>query len=157
VKPFLIALCVVLAPAVVPAQPAPRVTTALPPHQHTELAAVRHKVWTDWFRGDTAALRRILAPELVAITPDTPTAQNLATTIGNSAAFVRGGGALVSVHFTDTQEHVFGETVVMFSRYAVVTERGGKRNTQRGRATEVFVRQGTRWVHTSWHLDVDTP
>jgi hypothetical protein len=29
----------------------------------------------------------------------------------------------------------------------------GKQSTQRGRATELFVRTNGRWVHTSWHLD----
>ena len=49
----------------------------------------------------------------------------------------------------------FGETVVMFSRYSVVTEGEKGRATRNGRATEVFVRTNGRWVHTSWHLDAE--
>jgi hypothetical protein len=49
--------------------------------------------------------------------------------------------------------HRFGETVVMFARYSVVTENTEGRTTRKGRATEVFVRTNGRGVHTSWHLD----
>ncbi len=121
------------------------------------LDAIRKKVWVDWFAGDTASLRKVLAPELTAISPDSRYWQTLDQTIAGSAGFKKGGGKLVSITFDSTRVHRFGETVVMFSRYALVTTTGGKRGTQNGRATEVFVRKDGRWIHTSWHLDVDTP
>ena len=49
--------------------------------------------------------------------------------------------------------HRFGDVAVMFSVYTTVVESGGRRETQRGRATEVFVRSKGCWVHTSWQLD----
>ena len=54
------------------AQVAPHVATTLPAAELTTLEAVRKAVWVDWFSGDTAALRRSLAPELVAISPGAP-------------------------------------------------------------------------------------
>lgn len=134
------------------AQPAPRVTTTLPPNELSALEAIRKDVWVNWFSGDTAALRRVLAPELVAIGPDGQLSLN--QSIAGSAEYKASGGRFVSVTFNSNVAHRFGDVVVLFSRYSVVTERAKKQATQVGRATEVFVRSNGRWVHTSWHLDV---
>lgn len=135
------------------AQAAPRVATSLVPAELTELEAIRKKVWVDWFSGDTAALRQVLGPELVAMSPGEPHWQSLEESLAASAQFKANGGRLVSVTFDSSTVHRLGDAVVMFSHYAVVTENGGERSTLAGRATEVFVRSNDRWVHTSWHLD----
>jgi ketosteroid isomerase-like protein len=137
------------------AQAAPRVTATLAAPDLTALEVIRKAVWVDWFSGDTAALRRALAPELVALSPGAPHWQSLSQTIAASADFKAKGGKFVSVAFDSAMTHRFGDAVVMFSHYTVVTENADKRSTQKGRATEVFVRTNGRWVHTSWHLDVD--
>jgi hypothetical protein len=136
-------------------QAAPRVATALAGAELTELEAVRRAVWVDWFTGDTASLRRALGPELVAISAGVPHWQSLDVSLAASARYKAGGGRLVSVAFDSALTHRFGETVVMFSHYTVVTESRGQRQTTKGRATEVFVRVRGRWIHTSWHLDED--
>jgi hypothetical protein len=133
------------------AQAAPRVAGTLPGAELSALPALRHEVWVNWFSGDTTALRRVLGPELVAISPGSW--QSLSESLAGSSEFKSGGGRLVSVEFEGEQVHRFNDVVVMFSRYRVVTERAGKSSAQVGRATEVFVRAGRRWVHTSWHLD----
>ena len=79
--------------------------------------------------------------------------QSLDESITSSVKYKADGNVFVSVEFDSTKIHRFGETVVMFSRYHVVTSKDGTRGDLRGRATEVFVRVGRRWVHTSWHLD----
>ena len=135
------------------AQPAPRVATTLEASDLAALEAIRKDVWVDWFSGDTAALRRVLGPELVAIAPGAPHWQSLQESLQSSAGFKASGGRFVSVSFDSSTIHRFGDVVIMFSHYAVVTESGGKQTTQRGRATEVFVQSNGRWVHTSWHLD----
>jgi hypothetical protein len=149
---FLLALVTAASPLA--AQAAPRVAATLPPAEHSALEALRKDVWVHWFGGDTAALRRILGPELIAISSDSPSFQSLDQTLIGSAGFKAGGGRLISVVFDGTTVHRVGDVVVMFSHYAVALESGGKRSTQKGRATEVFVRTNGRWVHTSWHLDV---
>ena len=133
-------------------QAAPSVATTLQGAERAELLRVRRDVWVHWFGGDTAALRRVLAPELVAISGDDPGYQSLSKTLAGSAAFAASGRTLASVTFANDSIHRFGTVVVMFSNYTGgATGREGF--TQKGRATEVFVRRGNRWVHTSWHLD----
>jgi hypothetical protein len=135
------------------AQTAPRVAMTLSGTELAELEVVREAVWVDWFSGDTAALRSVLGPELVAISAGAPHWQSLEESLAASAKFRDDGGKFVSVSFDSTLTHRFGETVVMFSHYTIVTESGDRRQTRKGRATEVFVRKNNGWVHTSWHLD----
>ena len=133
------------------AQPAPTVASTLPAADLAALEKIRKDVWVNWFAGDTAALRRVLAPELVAIDPGGR--ERLQQTLAGSAAFRAGGGKLLTISFDANVVHRFGDVVVLFSHYSLVTESGGKRQPRSGQVTEVFVRQNGRWVHTSWHLD----
>ena len=150
-----VALALAAAATSLPAQAAPRIARTLSGAELAELEGVRKAVWVDWFTGDTVSLHKVLGPELVAIAAGVPHWHSLEQSLAASADFKANGGKLMSVSFDSTLTHRFGETVVMFSHYAVVTESGGKRQTQRGRATEVFVRSKGRWLHTSWHLDVE--
>jgi hypothetical protein len=154
IVPF--ALMVVIGATTVSAQSAPRVATTIGGAELKDLEAVRKAVWVDWFSGDTASLRRALGPELVAMSPGAPYWQSLEETLASSAKFKAGGGRFLSVAFDSSTIHRFGNVVVMFSRYTVVTETNAERGTLQGRATELFVRANGRWVHTSWHLD-ETP
>lgn len=147
---FLLAL---LAVAPVAAQPAPRVATSLPAAERAALEKIRKDVWVNWFGGDTAALRRVLGPELVAISGDSKHWVDLNQSLAESVQFRAGGGKLNSVSFDSTTIHRFGDVVVMFSHYHLRFVSAGKPVDQRGRATEVFVKSSGRWVHTSWHLD----
>jgi ketosteroid isomerase-like protein len=153
----LVATSIVLASTRASAQaaqtPAPRVTSTLPAAELKALESERRDVWVDWFTGDTAALRRSLGPELVAMSTGARYWQTLDESLASSVKYKADGNVFVSVEFDSTKIHRFGETVVMFSRYHVVTSKDGSRSDLRGRATEVFVRVGKRWVHTSWHLD----
>jgi hypothetical protein len=133
------------------AQPAPRVTSTVAAPDLQAVHTLRHDVWKRWFTGDTTRLRALLPSELIAISADGW--RTLDETIAGSARFAANGGSFVSVTFEQERAHRFGDTVILFSNYTLVTARGGERNTQRGRATEVFVRTGGKWVHTSWHLD----
>lgn len=153
----LVATSIVLASTRASAQaaqtPAPRVTSTLPAAELKALESERRDVWVNWFTGDTAALRRSLGPELVAMSTGARYWQTLDESLASSVKYKADGNVFVSVEFDSTKIHRFGETVVMFSRYHVVTSKDGSRSDLRGRATEVFVRVGKRWVHTSWHLD----
>jgi hypothetical protein len=150
-----VALALAAAAAPLSAQAAPRIALTLSGAELVDLGAVRKAVWVGWFSGDTASLRTVLGPELVAISAGVPHWQSLEEILAASADFKAKGGRLVSVSFDSTLTHRFGATVVMFSHYTVVTASGSQRQTEKGRATEVFVRSNGRWLHTSWHLDAE--
>ena len=136
------------------AQAAPRVAASLPGSDLAGLEALRKDIWVQWFAGDTAALRRVLGPELIAISGDAPDYQSLDKTLAGSAGFRASGAILKSVTFANTRIHRFGDVVVMFSHYTIELDKGGQQSSEHGRATEVFVRHNGKWVHTSWHIDV---
>jgi ketosteroid isomerase-like protein len=132
---------------------APRVATSFSAADQRELDDVRRGVWVAWFGGDTASLRRVLGPELLAMDGGGTSWRGLEPTIASSADFAARGGKLVSVRFDSATTHRFGNVAVMFSLYALETESNGARSASHGRATEVFVRTAGRWVHTSWQLE----
>ena len=152
-RPLLVVLLAVATASTIAAQSAPSVAETLAGPERAELMRVRKAVWVNWFAGDTAALRRVLAPELVAISPDSKLWQSRDGTLAGSAAFKASGSTLESVTFANDSIHRFGDVAVMFSRFTLVINGSGTREVQTGRATEVFVRRSGRWVHTSWHLD----
>jgi hypothetical protein len=148
---FKVSFVLLVAATSLSAQAAPTVARSVPAAELAELEKIRKDVWVNWFAGDTAALHRVLAPELVAISPDGR--ESLRQTLDGSAAFKKGGGRLLSISFDSNVVHRFGDVVVMFSRYSLVTENAGKRAPRSGQVTEVFTRHNGRWVHTAWHLD----
>lgn len=153
VPQFLLAVLAATPPLA--AQSAPRATSPLPQREFAALESLRREVWVDWFAGDTAALRRTLGPELIAISPDSELWQDLDATIAGAAGFKAGGGSLAALEFSNTTMHHANGVVIMFSRYAMHLSRNGQHSEQTGRATEVFIKVGGAWVHTSWHLDKD--
>ena len=151
--PHFLLVLLALAPPLA-AQAAPPVATSLTKGELKTLETLRRDVWIQWFAGDTAALRRVLVPELIAISPDSELWQGLEQTLEGSARFKAGGGSLAALEFSNTTVHRFNDVAVMFSRYSMHLLRNGQHSEQSGRATEVFVRVADEWVHTSWHLDV---
>lgn len=146
-------LAVLAAAPPIAAQAAPRVATTLPQAELAALEALRKDIWVYWFTGDTTALRKVLGPELIAISADSKLWQNLDESLAGSAQFKASGATLRSVEFDNTTIHRFGDVVVMFSSYHLITSREGQEAHSTGRGTEVFVRVDGRWVHTSWHLE----
>src|SRR6185436_121683 len=46
-----------------------------------------------------------------------------------------------------------GQSALVRSNYAVIVQSGNRRDTTRGRATELFVRQGGTWLNPYWQLE----
>ena len=100
---------------------------------------------------------RLLPPRALALEPGNEAWSDRAEILQASRAFARGGGRLVALAFPRTDYHVFGDVAVLYPRFVLETESQGRRSTQRGQATELFVRRGGAWQNPSWHMALDVP
>jgi ketosteroid isomerase-like protein len=120
--------------------------------ERKSLLAVREGVWRAWFAGDTASLMKVLPPELVTIGTSGSFATRTAS-LEASRGFAAAGGKLTRLVFPRTEFQAYGATVILFTTYEMDLVSDGKARTERGAATEVFVRQPDgRWIHTGWQL-----
>jgi hypothetical protein len=120
--------------------------------ERKSLLAAREAVWRAWFAGDTAQLTKVLPPELVTIDPSGSFATRTAS-LDASRGFAAGGGKLTRLVFPRTEFQAYGATVILYTTYEADVVSEGKARTDRGAATEVFVRQPDgRWVNTGWQL-----
>ena len=110
----------------------------------------RAAVWRAWFAGDTASLSALVGPALAA--RDGGGWQDRTAVLKDARDFARGGGRLVELHFDSTTYTQRGPTVVVQGRYSFVIEDQGKRSTQTGDATELFVQDRGRWINPFWYL-----
>ena len=46
----------------------------------------------------------------------------------------------------------YGATAILYTTYELDLLVDGKTHTERGAATEIFVRQNGTWIHTGWQL-----
>ncbi len=76
-----------------------------------------------------------------------------AAVLAAAQAFAQSGTKLVRLAFPRTEQQVYGDVAVLYSRYEFELEKNGKRSLQAGRATEVFVWRDSLWQNTGWHLD----
>lgn len=120
-----------------------------------QLLAARDTVWHAWFANDTAALRRVLPRASAAANSrgeGDVTWEDRAAILGGAKQFAA-AGRLESINFAGTNIALSGGVAVVTSTYTTVTRNDKRADTTRGRATEVFVRDGARWVNPFWHLE----
>jgi hypothetical protein len=120
-----------------------------------QLIAARDTVWRAWFHNDTALLRRFIPPAAATLEGrDRETRWNTrADIIAGAHGFAESKRRFVDVMFENTRIAPMGNSALVQSNYAIVVETNGKRDTTRGRATELFVLQGTTWVNPYWQLE----
>jgi ketosteroid isomerase-like protein len=116
------------------------------------LLKAREAVWRAWFAGDEKALRELLPPELVTLDGEGDAFGTLDANITNSLSFAKSGGKLRQIAFPRTEIQAYGNTAIIYTTYALESEMGGQVRKEAGRATEVFVRRGDRWLNTGWQL-----
>ena len=121
-----------------------------------EVLAAREAVWRAWFAGDTKQLTTLLPPELITIEPSSAAFGDLKSNLQGSRDFAAGGGKLTRLVFPTTEFQAYGATVILYTTYEMDLLVDGKTRTDRGAATEVFVRQNGRWVNTGWQLAPST-
>jgi hypothetical protein len=124
---------------------------ALGQDERASLLQARESVWRAWFAGDANALSRILVPELITIGQDGSTG-TLQSNLEHARAFAASGGKLTRLEFPSTQIQAYGNTVILYSSYVMELQSSGATTTERGMATEIFVRRNGEWVHTGWQL-----
>jgi ketosteroid isomerase-like protein len=120
--------------------------------ERTSLLAAREAAWRAWFAGDADALGKLVPPELVTIEPDSDAFGTHASTVAASRGFAASGGKLTRLVFPRTEFQAYGNTVIIYTLYEMDITTGGGTRTDRGAATEIFVRQNDRWINTGWQL-----
>ena len=64
---------------------------------------------------------------------------------------------LTRLEFPRTEIQAYGNTAIIYTSYRLDLTEAGKPRTERGKATEIFVRQGDRWLNTGWQLAPESP
>ena len=117
------------------------------------LLADREAIWHAWFTNDQQRLEALLPSDVVAINSGDSTWQGRAAVLQAAKSFAQSGTKFVGVTFPRTEQQVFGDVAVLYSRYEVQLERNGMPSVMAGRATEVFVWRDSLWQNAGWHLD----
>jgi hypothetical protein len=120
-----------------------------------QLLAARDTVWRAWFANDTAALRRLIPPAAATYEGASGRAvwNDRSKIMSDARQFAGTNRKLAQLAFTNTTISRWAGTAIVRSSYEYVIEGGGKRDTSRGRATELFVHDGKRWVNPYWQLE----
>ena len=115
------------------------------------LLEAREAVWRAWYGGDQAALLKLLPPELITFSDgnDFGTRDPI---VNASLGFAKSGGKLRSLTFPRTEFQAYGNTVIIYTTFALETEHNGKVEKEAGKAIEIFVRRGEDWLNTGWQL-----
>ena len=116
------------------------------PSERAALIAAREAVWRAYFAGDSARLVELLPERMVGMPQDRK------EIIADAQEFRRGGGVLREISFGDDEIVMRDGIAVTYSRYRVLLENAGKRDSMVGFAIELFVREDGRWINPSWHL-----
>lgn len=120
--------------------------------EKASLLKAREAVWRAWFAGDQKALRQLLPPELITLDGPPGVFGTLDSNLRESESFVKSGGKLVSLTFPRTDIQAYGRTAIIYTTYELEMNVNGQASKDAGRATEVFVRRGERWLNTGWQL-----
>lgn len=113
---------------------------------------VREAVWRAWFAGDYDRLEKLVPADLITIEPGSDTFGTRASNVDGSRRSAASGTKLTRLAFPRTEFQAYGQTVILYTTYELDLTTGGKTRTERGAATEIFVRQRDGWVNTGWQL-----
>ena len=118
-----------------------------------ELLRARETVWRAWFAGDSNTLKEFVPPETIVISGGEQQWKHQADVFRASAEFHAKGGKLIQLVFPVTEVQHFGNVAIVWSNYALEIDVGGKRSSDSGRVTEIFVWRDGRWTNPGWHTD----
>lgn len=147
---------IALAIVVVALVAAPSAAQSISKDTERQLLAARDTVWRAWFGNDTSALNRLLPRASTAAENrgrDPIRWNDRSSILQGAQQFAASGNRLEQIDFAGTRIAVDGSVAVVTSNYTTVTRSSRGLDTARGRATEVFVRDGDRWVNPFWRLE----
>lgn len=125
----------------------------LAPADRKALMAAREATWRAIFSNDRAMLEKVIPEETIAINPTSDKWADRTAVLTDAAQFAQGGGKLLRLEFPKTEMQVYGDVAILYTTYLYELEMQGKKLTQSGRGTEIFVRRNGTWVNSGWHLD----
>lgn len=125
----------------------------LTPEIRQRILAAREAVWRAWFANDRAALDKLIPEEAIAINTGTEQWSNRSAILDGAERFAAGGARLMRLEFPKTEMQIYGPAIILYTTYLYEIETNGKRTTESGRGTEIFVRRGNDLVNVGWHLD----
>ncbi len=114
---------------------------------------LRESVWRAYFSNDRAVLEKVIPGEVIAIDAGREGWANRASILSSAAEFARSGGKLVRLEFPKTEIQWYGNVAIFYTTYLYDLDVAGRKTTQSGRATEIFVRRDGGFVNAGWHLD----
>src|SRR5215468_2329366 len=123
------------------------------PQIREQVLAAREAVWKAYFANDRAALERMIPDEAIAIDSGSSDWSDRAAILAGAQRFADSGRKLLRLVFPKTEMQIYGGAIIVYTTYLCEFEANGKRVTQSGRGTEIFVRRGNELVNTGWHLD----
>jgi hypothetical protein len=139
------------------AAPAEVLPTPLTDELRESLLKAREAVWRAFFSPDARQIETALPPELIAIDEWQDKWRTRDDALADYRKLVPTGARLHRLEFPRTEFQVYGNTAVLYSLYLYEQEVNGRpQGATSGRATEVFVHRGGRWVNVGWHLDSGT-
>jgi len=123
------------------------------PQIREQVLTAREAVWKAFFANDRAALERLVPDEAIAIDNGSNPWSDRAAIFAGAQGFADSGGKLLRLEFPKTEMQIYGNTIIIYTTYLYEIEVKGKRTTENGRGTEIFVRRGNELVNVGWHLD----
>jgi Domain of unknown function (DUF4440) len=118
-----------------------------------ELLHARETVWRAWFAGDAETLRELVPTETIVMSGGEEQWKHQPDVLRTSAEFHAKGGKLIRLEFPRTEVQHFGSVAVVWSTYSLEVEVDGKRSSDSGRVTEIFVWRDGHWMNPGWHTD----
>lgn len=131
-----------------------RFPTPVTPVLRRQILQSRERVWRAYFAYDQAELERLIPDEAIAIDAGGGDWQHREEIFAGSKAFADEGGKLLRLEFRNTEIQLYQDIAVLYTLYDLDFEKGGEVQHLAGRGTEIFVRRGSGWVNSGWHLDL---
>jgi ketosteroid isomerase-like protein len=128
-------------------------TVAAEPNDREALLRAREAVWVAWCNNDATKLEKLVPPDTIVISSGQEKWKGQREVLKTAANFRAQGGKLIHLEFPRTEVQFFGDVAITYSTYVMEIEVGGKRSTEAGRVTEVFVRRNGEWTNPGWHTD----